>query len=174
MFLTACIALLLAVPALCSPVYDFALVRTDDGSVPGTWTYTLYNNCSEPNEGISLDAFGVFGSTGSGLAGVDPAPGGWSVMTDDPEDWYPDEWQVTWVSNQDNVPDLGQSVGGFTVQGPASASQPTDFVVYFYDGLEPLDFGGKIQSVPEPSTAASLAAALPCFGIPLFRRRRSA
>lgn len=185
--LSVCIVALLAGPALCiAPVYDFTVVRTDDGSVPGTWVYTLYNNSNQP---VSLDSLGVFtnrnDNSASGLLGVDPAPGGWSTSIDDPVDPgsvypdyagnYPDDWQVTWVSGLENVPLSGDSVAGFTIQAPAGVSQPTHFEVIYveFDNFTYQSFTGVIQGVPEPSTAASLATALPCLGIAAWRRRRS-
>lgn len=177
--LSVCLAVLLAVPAMCAPppVYSFMVERTDDGSTPGIWVYTLHNDSNQP---ISLDSWGVFGSTASSLAGVDPAPAGWSICTDDPVDpdgLYPDYWQVTWTSGLDNVPGSGDSVAGFTIQASAGAA-PTQFEFIYFDddhGLEPQYFTDNIQNpggVPEPSTLASLAAAFPCLGVAAFRRRR--
>ena len=184
--LSVCIAVLLAGPALCVPLYSFSVERTDDGSTPGTWVYTLYNYSDTP---VSLDSWGVFttrdDTTPTGMVGVDPAPDGWSVNTDDDVDPssvfpdfagnYPDDYQVTWVSGMENTPDMGGSVAGFTIQAPVGVAPPTQFEVCYleFDEYTYQYFTGDIQSVPEPSTAAALATALPCLGIAAFRRRRS-
>jgi hypothetical protein len=192
--LSVCIMLLLAGAVLCAPptYSNFRVERTDNGSVSGTWVYTLYNDnvYNDGDQPISLDSWGVFtnrdDNSASGMAGVDPVPDEWSLFTGDPVDPssvfpdfagnYPDDWQVTWVSTG-LAPGSRQSVAGFTIQAPAGVSQPTRFEVIYYDYAPNVDdwqyVTGNIGGVPEPSTLASLAAAFPCLGIAAFRRRRS-
>jgi hypothetical protein len=175
LFLSVCVAALLAAPALCSsaPPIDFA-VDCIAGSVPGTWDYTLYNNCTYT---ITLDSLGVYGSSGYGISGVDPSPSDWEIITDDPADNYPDYWQVTWYDSGDNVPTEGNHLGGFIVDPGTSSDPPSQFEVIYFDdlqGLEPQYFQGTVNViVPEPSSLLALATAIPGLGIAAFRRRRS-
>ena len=172
-----CVAALLAGPALCSsaPPIGFAM-ECSAGSIPGTWNYTLYNTCNEP---ITLDSMGLYGSSASSIAGVDPFPSDWYTVTDDPvepDGIYPDYYQVTWANGGANVPDQGANLSGFIVD-TGGGNAPSQFeVCYFADetGLDPQYFDGDVTihaAVPEPSSL--LALAIPGLGIAAFRRRRS-
>ncbi len=171
---TICLALLLAGNAFCAPIYSFWVERTDDGTT-GIWTFTLYNDSTGP---VSLDSFGLFGSSAASLQAADPDPVGWANLEEDTEGDYPG-WQVIWEAGMENVPDMGQSVAGFSVIAPQGATAPTQFELIYIetDAWEYVSFYGDIydpSSVPEPSSMMSLAAALPLMGAAAFRRKRRA
>ncbi|MGI6295667.1 MAG: PEP-CTERM sorting domain-containing protein [Armatimonadota bacterium] len=171
---TICLALLLAGNAFCAPFVSFWVERTDDGTT-GVWTYTLYNDSNIP---LSLDSFGLFGSSASTLQAAGPDPVGWEYLEEDLFDYYPG-WQVIWEAGMENVPDMGQSVAGFSVIAPQGATAPTQFELIYIDtdAWEYVSFYGDIydpNSVPEPSSMMSLAAALPLMGAAALRRKRRA
>ena len=168
---SACLLLIFAIQACAS--YSFRFERTDDGSDPNIWTYTLYNDCTMP---IALDSLGVFGSSAASLQAAIPDPEGWEYLEEDVNEWYPEYWQVTWESTYENIPYNGESLAGFSIIAPAGATAPTSFEVSYvnYEVNEYDYFVGDIaepNAVPEPGSILSLAASLPFIGIAALRRR---
>lgn len=174
LLLTVCLALLVAGNAFCSSTVSFWVERTDDGTT-GVWTYTLYNDSTDGF--ITLDGFGLFGSSASSLEAVDPAPVGWDLCDEDDLIYYNDYMQVVWVAGMENIPEAGQSVAGFSIYAPEGATAPTKFEVVYIpsDVWDYVDFTGDIydpNALPEPSSAMALMAALPMMGAAAYRRKR--
>lgn len=168
---SVCLALILAIQACAS--YSFRFERTDDGSDPNIWTYTLYNDCTVP---ISLDSLGVYGSSAATLQAAGPDPEGWEYLEEDSNGWYREYWQVIWASGMENIPDNGYSVAGFSIVAPARANAPTSFEVIYinFDLYELESYFGEISQadiVPEPGSLLSLAASLSFTGLAVLRRR---
>lgn len=168
---SVCLALILAIQVCAS--YSFRFERTDDGSDPNIWTYTLYNDCTAP---ISLDSLGVYGSSAATLQAAAPDPEGWGYLEEDDMGWYPEYWQVIWESDMQNIPYNGDSVAGFSIVAPAGSTAPTTFEVMYinYDVYQYESFVGDISQadiVPEPGSLLSLAASLSFTGLAVLRRR---
>ncbi|NLN77296.1 MAG: PEP-CTERM sorting domain-containing protein [Armatimonadetes bacterium] len=168
---SVCLALILAIQACAS--YSFRFERTDDGSDPNIWTYTLYNDCTAP---ISLDSLGVYGSSAATLQAAAPDPDGWEYLEEDYMEWYPEYWQVIWESGMQNIPYNGDSVAGFSIVAPAGATAPTSFEVIYinFDLNDYESYFGEISQadiVPEPGSLLSLAASLSFTGLAVLRRR---